>query len=922
MVRGLFRILLPYDEGLPARDALARLEREIPPTPFEASTYPNRPAVRRYEKIVRFQTIPSVKAGWLVKNKGQWFVTPEGRWAFEELQDPEEFMRESVRHYKEWETKRASYLEDEDVTEEISDEEAEEAELEPWDAEGPLPESAKGERPSYPDRAGSAPRFKKVDYTLAKLIEDVQMGELALPDIQRPFVWPNTKVRDLFDSMYRGYPVGYLLFWATVVPEGHRQVGADQKQKVPHLLIVDGQQRLTSLYSVITGTPVVRENYARERMQIAFSPVTGRFEVADAAIRRDPEFVADISELWAPGVAGFRFVREFVKKLRRHREVTDEEEDQLAEIIDRVKDLRNYPFTALELSSSVSEEQVAEVFVRINSAGTQLNQADFILTLMSVFWDKGRLALEEFSRASREPVLSGASPFNYFIQPDPDQLLRVSVGLAFRRARLQHVYSILRGKDLATGQFSEERRQQQFAVLEEAQDFVLDLQNWHDFFKAVMQAGYRYGGMVSSKMNLIYSYLMFLIGKRDFGVDSYSLRGVITRWFFMVALTGRYTGSPETVMERDLARLDEVSDPDGFIAMLDRIIDETLTNDYWNIGLPNELATSSPISPSLSAFHAAQVLLDAPVLFSKLKVAELLDPSVRAKKAAVERHHLFPKGYLKQLAVTRPRETNQIANMALVEWPDNISISDTPPSEYWPRFSSRLSSSQLQEMMTAHGLFRGWESLDYEEFLQRRRKQMAAVIARGFHRLRGEEAKTTISSPEEEQEEQQAAANHRRRPTEDLIREGESLFVEFKESARWSHIHGDREKTSEKEVIRALAGLLNGRGGTLLIGVNDQGEVLGLRKDFKSLQKRPDKDGFENWLTGVLRDRLGGAALAHLTTTFEVIHGREICRIDADPAPDPIFVEDQHFFLRLGNTTQALNMREMREYARSRWRTS
>jgi hypothetical protein len=922
LVRGVFKILLPHSAGLPVREIFARLEKEVPPSEFESSEYRRRPGLRRYEKTVRFNTILAVKAGWLVKNQGVWFLTSTGRDAYEQFGDPEEFLNEAIRLYKDWKDADKAGGRDAPLPTTAGFDQGDRFVWEPGDVEIIAPGAGNVPGSSQPvaldtERRGSPPVFKRVEYSLAKLIQDIEIGEIGLPDIQRPFVWPNTKVRDLFDSMYRGFPVGYLLFWATAVPEGHRQIGADQKQKVPQLVIVDGQQRLTSLYAVITGTPVLKENYAKEGIQIGFSPVSERFEVTDPTIRRDPEFIPDISEIWK--VPPIRFVRHFVERLRQRRVVTEDEEDRLAESIDRVYDLRSYPFTALELSSTVGEEHVAEVFVRINSQGTQLSQADFILTLMSVFWDKGRRALEEFSRAAREPSRVGPSPFNYFIQPAPDQLLRVSVGLAFRRARLQHVYSILRGKDLATGEFSAERRTEQFHALELAQEYVLDLQSWHEFFKAVMQAGFRHGGMVSSKTGLMYCYLMFLIGKRNFRVDTHTLRGVIARWFFMTALTGRYTGSPETVMERDLARLEEVGDASAFVRLLDRIVDETLTSDYWNIGLPNELATSSPLSPSLSAYHAALVLLDAKALFSKLKVSELLDPSVRAKRAAVERHHLFPKGYLAKLGITRPRDTNQIANMALVEWPDNAAISATSPSEYWPTLSAGVARQDLQEMMFAHGLFEGWDRLEYAAFLEKRRKLMATVIAEGFRKLGGGGAGLLGDRETEEKEERLLAARSRGRSTQELIESGESAFVEFKESSRWSHIHGEKEKTSEMEVIRALAGFLNARGGSLILGVNDQGEVVGLAKDFKSIQGRPNRDGFENWLTGLLRERIGGAAVANLSARFDVINTREICRIDAEAAPAPVFVEDRHFFLRLGNTTQNLNMRDAQDYIRSRW---
>lgn len=574
--------------------------------------------------------------------------------------------------------------------------------------------------------------FKEVTYSLSKLVEDIEMGEIGLPDIQRPFVWKNNKVRDLFDSMFRGYPVGYLLFWANGGSDGHRQIGTDTKQKVSRLLIVDGQQRLTSLFAVLKGIPVVREDFRKERIRIAFRPKDSLFEVADAATGRDPEYIADISELWAGAVTLNRYVKDFLQRLRGHREVSDAEEDEISEAVGRLFNLQEYPFTAMELSASMNEEQVSEVFVRINSKGKSLNQADFVLTLMSVFWDEGRGEIEEFCRQSRLPSTGGASPFNYFFTPDADHLLRVSVAVGFRRARLQYVYLLLRGKDLDTGEFSNAQREKQFAILKEAQAMTLDLQNWHEFFKVLIRAGYRRGDLISSQINLLYCYALFLIGRNEFGVDLFRLRDVMARWFFMSSLTSRYTSSPESVMEQDLAGIREVQTAEQFVAHLDRITRDALPEDYWAITLPNDLATSSARSPSLFAYYSALNLLDARVLFSKLKVSELLDPASHAGKSSIERHHLFAKNYLKSLGVTETRDTNQIANYALVEWSDNIAISDAAPAKYYPKYAARYSAEEIDRMTYWHALPEGWEQMSYTDFIQERRKRIAIVIRDGF----------------------------------------------------------------------------------------------------------------------------------------------------------------------------------------------
>jgi hypothetical protein len=581
--------------------------------------------------------------------------------------------------------------------------------------------------------------FKDTTHTVFGLIEDIKSGEVALPDIQRPFVWSASKVRELIDSMYKGFPVGYLLFWDSGAEVGARRIGVESKERAPRLLIVDGQQRLTSLYVVITGAEIIREDYSQGRIRIAFRPSDSTFAVTDAAIERDPEFIPDVSKIWVSGERKNE-VRAFKKRLREKRELSESEADELEEAIDRLHDIRDYPFKAVELNSSVDEALVAEVFVRINSAGVTLNQADFILTLMSVFWEEGRRDLEEFARNCKQPTLSQASPFNWYIQPTPAQMLRVTVGLAFRRAVLKHVYSLLRGRDVDTGKSIPERRDAQFAKMQKAHDKVLDITNWHEFLQCLERAGFRGSKMISSDNALLFSYALWLIGRVEYGVPLDKLREVIARWFFMAHTTARYSGAFEGAFEQDVARLTEVAlgDATGFIFVLSKVVDDTFTTDYWNITLPNELATSASKSPALLAYIAALNILDADSLLSTGKVRSRLDPAITAKKG-IERHHIFPRAYLSSvLNVQDKRDINQIANMALVEWADNIAISDDAPAKYWPEqlANKKLDPERLKQQMYWHALPRAWETMTYQEFLEARRRLMGVVVRDAFTLLR------------------------------------------------------------------------------------------------------------------------------------------------------------------------------------------
>ncbi len=581
----------------------------------------------------------------------------------------------------------------------------------------------------------------------------------------------------------------------------------------------------------------------------------------------------------------------------------------MEERIDRVRDLRDFRFQVIELGMGSNEEQVAEIFVRTNSEGVKLNQADFILTLMSVHWEAGRKQLEAFSRAAVDPTVTGKSPRNAFLDPSPDQMLRVGVGLAFRRGRLQHVYSLLRGKDLETGEVSEGTREAQFDRLRVAQDAAVDLTNWHEFLKVLSHAGFRNSKMITSNNAILYTYILWLVGRRDFQLSIADLRPVIARWFFMVQTTGRYTSSPESAIESDLNRLRGVKDGDGaaFIAELDRQVAASFTGDYWTISLPTRLDTAASRSPALFAYWAALNLLDAELLFSHMRIRDLVDAGSVAPRA-IERHHLFPKAFLKQHGIDDTYRVNAIANMAFLDWPDNADIGAQDPNVYWPQYRNQLPADLVAKHSYWHALPVGWEQMSYDDFLARRRELMALVVRDGFETLWARDHQ-----------------NLGELPIGELITSGESQRLEFKSTARWNTKAQQADKRMEQVIIKTVAGFLNAEGGTLLVGVDDQGHAVGLADDLATLKQKPDLDGYELFLRQLLEANLSVPTAGTVRIEFVQVDACDVARVTVAPSGKAVFAKQPEggamsdFWVRMGNATTKLHGDDLMQYQQEHW---
>jgi hypothetical protein len=389
--------------------------------------------------------------------------------------------------------------------------------------------------------------------------------------------------------------------------------------------------------------------------------------------------------------------------------------------------------------------------VRINSEGVNLKAYDYILTWLSVFWPQGREAIEDFARRSRVTPERASevaghkvawTPKNPFLAVETGHVVRAMVAVGQNRAKLIDAYANLQAKERSTGQVDFERQARELDLLKAALPVVTNPINWTEFMRAIQTAGFRSQKNITSTMNLVSSYVVFLLGRTRFGVELTSLRTLVAQWVFMSQLTGRYTGSAESQLQKDLDRFSSLTEGDdaGFEQIVQETITTTLTNDYWEFNVPQDLITSgAALSPVYQCYLAALNVLDAEMFMIRMKVREWMDPALPATKG-LEGHHLFPRAYQeRELGITDTKRINQAANFAPTDWKTNQLITDRAPAEYWPELVRERSFGKdwLERQRYWHALPADWASMDYDDFLSQRRRLIASVVRDGFCALSG-----------------------------------------------------------------------------------------------------------------------------------------------------------------------------------------
>lgn len=593
-------------------------------------------------------------------------------------------------------------------------------------------------------------RYSVTQPPIETLFTWIKSGEIAIPEIQRPFVWNATKVRNLLDSLFQGYPVGYLIAWRN--PDVKLKDGTSSSGK---RILIDGQQRVTALMASLLGREVVNDEYERVRIRIAFHPQEKRFEVSNPAIAKDSAWIPDISTVFDPAASMFDLVKNYCAS-----NPTITEQD-IFRNIELLRGITSNQIGLIELASDLDIETVTEIFIRVNSEGVPLSQADFAMSKIAVNETYGgntlRKAIDYFCHVARAPEFFHtierdkefmASPFvqpmfwlheenDNLYDPSYTDMLRVAFTSEFKRGRLEDLVALLSGRNFETKQFEESIVQDSFARLKQGILRFMNETHFKRFIMIIRSAGFVDPSLIGSYTAMDFAYILYLALRAQNMPDA-DIERYVRRWFVMSVLTGRYSGSPESTMDTDIRQIHI----QGIHAYAEGLIRGEMSDAFWTTSLPQELDTSSSNSPAFRVFLAAQVKLnDRGFLSRDITARELVE-------IKCDVHHIFPRDFLKKNGLKRG-DYNQVANYVVAQSEINIAIGNKEPRVYFKqakeqceggkkRYGNITKQAELDENYVMNCLPAGMEEMtleDYPAFLLARRGLMAQKIKTYFETL-------------------------------------------------------------------------------------------------------------------------------------------------------------------------------------------
>lgn len=703
---------------------------------------------------------------------------------------------------------------------------------------------------------------------ISELIDNIKSHDLVLPEFQREYVWTLDQAKQLMSSLFKEYPVGSLLFWKTDAPPELKNVD-QMPQRLGNIeIILDGQQRLTTLYMLVEGaippyyTEVDIKNDPRE---LYFNIEDGDFQyylpsrmkdkpiwyrVVDCFTKRDINVFEIAQGQVELGGEAFRLAQIYNTNLNKLRQIAAAE----------------MPVQVVPPSANI--ENAINIFDLVNSQGTKLTDAELALTHVTGKWPQARRVMK--SKLDEWKTRH----FDF----DLTFTTRALTGVVAKKALFEQLHN--RSKDDLIAGWD--------IVVKTVENMIAILPN-RAFINSTEDL---------NSTNTLIPLVAFLAHHGSHFEDEASVKRAL-RWLYLAHIWSRYTSQTDQRLDKDVQLAVQRAEP--WSALCDEIVDQrgrlaVNASDFEGRGTPHPLYRMTYI---LTKTHGAFDWFNGmPLGVTVGRTYQIHNHQIFSQML------LYKNGYDADNHLHR-KVVNEIANQAFVTSNPGREIDRKPPSEYLAEIADRRPDALTKQFIPIDPNL--WRLEHYEEFLDARRKLLARKL--------NEYLDTLMAGPEV----------RRSVPVSDLLGLGESSSLEFKSTFQWDVVRNNSNPELRLMTIKTIAAFLNTEGGTLLIGVEDDGAIYGLTNDLKLVNRR-NLDGFEQVLVQHISEMIGADYVRLVKIRFEEISGKQVCVIEVDPAAAPVFVSRtqggqslREFYVRTGNATRALDPEATHRYIQDHW---
>ncbi|HQE92156.1 MAG TPA: DUF262 domain-containing protein [Anaerolineae bacterium] len=697
-----------------------------------------------------------------------------------------------------------------------------------------------------------------------QLVDDIRIHDLVLPEFQREYVWSRDQAKQLIVSLMKNYPIGSLLFWKTNDPPELKNLDVLPEKLGAIHIILDGQQRLTTLYMLVTGEVppyYTSKDITTDPRDLYFNLDDGDFQYYQASRMQG-------NSLWRSVVECFAGTEINVFQIAKQQATDDAQAfanaQRYIDNLNRLRQIREMDVPVQTVPVHATIDESIDIFDRVNSQGTKLTDAELALTHITGKWPHAR-------REMKVKVADMATRNFYF---DLTFMTRALTGVVTKRALFEQIHKQLK-EELLQG----------WGQLTQVLDYLTAMLPGHAKIHSTEDV---------NTTNAFVPIIVYLSLHDARFPDQASLNQAI-HWLYAALMWSRYTAQTDQRLEQDVSLVVRHDNP--WQILCEQIVDQRGRIEVKASDLEGRW-TQHPLYRMTYVIAKTQGAVD---WFNGVPLGV-----THGKTYRLYSHHVFPADILYQRNFDADnhlhrKSVNEIANRAFLTADLPLELYNTCPEEYFPQVEDKYPGALSKQFIPMQPDL--WKVHRYSDFLQARRELIARKI-NGY-------MSTLVTEP---------VVMHER-PIAELIKLGESATLEFKSTLQWDVVQGKQNTELRFSVLKTIAAFLNSAGGTLIIGVDDSGGIVGLRRDLQ-LVKEKSLDGFEQLLTSLIGAHIGLEFARLLKIRFEELNGERICAVDVENSPEPAFVDSprgKEFFIRHGNTTHALDTEEAHRYIQMNW---